>query len=309
MNEPAGLLLEPLRGAPLAPASSIAGRSLVAVIAIMTFLAALAAGSALFVADASADWRKEAAREASVQIRAVSGRDLEADVSKAVAVLAATEGVQDVRVYSKAESEALLAPWLGSGLDLAELPTPRMIVIRLDSARRADIEALRQRLSDAVPAAALDDHRLWIERLADMARTAVAVAAFIFVLIVVATGLAIAFATRAAMAGNREIIEVLHIVGAADSYIARQFERHFLALGLRGSALGGLAALLFFEAASFLARRLTATPGGDQIEAMFGTFAMGLSEVAAVALISAAVAFLTGRVSQLIVFRHLRGFG
>ncbi len=95
---------------PLAPADSVAGRSLVIVIAIMTFLAALSAGAALLVADASADWRKEVAREASVQIRPTPGRDLEADVRKAAALLAATPGVREALVYTKAESEALLAP-------------------------------------------------------------------------------------------------------------------------------------------------------------------------------------------------------
>lgn len=291
---------------PLVPTSSIAGRSLVIVIAIMTFLAALAAGAALLVADASLDWRKEAAREASVQVRPVSGRDIEADVSKATAILAAAEGIRDVRVYSKAESEALLAPWLGDGLDLSELPAPRMIVVKLDAEKRADLDKLRQDLSEAVPSAALDDHRLWVERLAEMARTVVAVAALIFMLIGVAMGLAVAFATRAAMVGNREIIEVLHLVGAADTYIARQFQRRFLALGLRGGLLGGGGAIVFFAVTGFLVRRWTATPGGDQIEAMFGTFALGSRGFVAVGAISAAVALLTGYMSQAIVFRQLR---
>lgn len=291
---------------PLVPTSSIAGRSLVIVIAIMTFLAALAAGAALLVADASVDWRSEVAREASVQIRSMPGRDIETDVSRATAILVAAEGVRDVRVYSKAESEALLAPWLGQGLALAELPAPRMIVVKLDGDKRADLDSLRKELSETTPSASLDDHRLWVERLAQMARTVVAVAVLIFVLIVVAMGLAVAFATRAAMVGNREIIEVLHLVGAADKYIARQFQRRFLALGLRGGLLGGGCAMAFFLAAGYLARRWTATPGGDQIEAMFGTFALGTRGFVVVGAISAAAALLTGFMSQEIVFRQLR---
>lgn len=297
------------RQTPLVPTSSIAGRSLVIVIAIMTFLAALAAGAALLVADASVDWRKEVAREASVQIRPAPGRDIESDVKRATAILVAADGVRDVRVYSKAESEALLAPWLGQGLDFAELPAPRMIVVKLDAEKRADLERLRKELSEATPTAALDDHRLWVERLGQMARTAVAVAVLIFVLIVVAMGLAVAFATRAAMVGNREIIEVLHLVGAADKYIARQFQRRFLALGLRGGLLGGGCAMIFFLASGYLTRRWTATPGGDQLEAMFGTFALGPRGFVVVGVISAAAALLTGYMSQAIVFRQLRRLG
>lgn len=294
------------RKTPLVPTDSIAGRSLVIVIAIMTFLAALAAGAALLVADASVDWTREIAREASVQLRPTPGRDIEADAIKASDILRTTPGVLDIRVFSREESEALVAPWLGQGLDLKELPTPRMIVVKLDPQQRADMEELRSVLQKALPNAALDDHRLWVQRLGAMARTAVAVAVLIFVLIVSAMALAVAFATRAAMAGNREIIEVLHIVGASDGFIAREFQRRFLALGLRGGALGGTAALLFFLGAGLLSRSWTATPGGDQIEALFGAFSLGPTGIAIVVALSAAIAILPGFMSQAIVFRQLR---
>jgi cell division transport system permease protein len=305
-SEEAATAGAPRRRAPLVPTDSIAGRSLVIVIAIMTFLAALAAGAALLVADASVDWTKEIAREASVQLRPTPGRDVEADAAKAAEILRATPGVRDVRVYSRQESEALVAPWLGQDLDLRELPTPRMIVVKLDPDQRADLDELRQELQKALPNAALDDHRLWVRRLGAMARTAVAVAVLIFVLIVSAMALAVAVATRAAMAGNREIIEVLHIVGASDSFIAREFQRRFLVLGLRGGFFGGAAAILFFLGAGALSGSWTATPGGDQIEALFGAFSLGPTGTAIVLILSAAIAILPGYMSQAIVFRHLR---
>lgn len=296
----------PPRARPLAPTDSTAGRSLTIVIAIMTFLAALAAGAALLVADASLDWRKEVAREASVQVRASAGRDIEADVRAAAKIVADAPGVRDVRIYSKAESEALLAPWLGEGLDLSELPTPRMIVVKLDPDKPPSLAKLKTDLAAATPSATLDDHRLWLERLAAMASTVVALTALIFVLIVAAMALAVASATRAAVATNREVVEVLHIVGAADAFIAREFQRRFLELGLRGAALGGGAAAAFFAISGFLARRFTATPGGDQIEAMFGAASLDLRGYAVILLLSVAVALLTGRMSRDIVLRRLR---
>jgi cell division transport system permease protein len=296
----------PPRESPLAPTDSTAGRSLVIVIAIMTFLAALAAGAAVLVADASVEWRKEISREASVQVRAAPGRDIEADVRKAAEILEAAPGIKETRVYTRAESEALLAPWLGQGLDLSELPTPRMIVIRLDPEKRADLEKLKRELAKAAPTATLDDHRIFVARLGDMASAAVAAAVLIFLLIVAAMGVAVASATRAAVATNREIVEVLHIVGAADAFIAKEFQRRFLALGLRGALLGGGGALAFFALARLLARRFTATAGGDQIEAMFGTFALGPRGFAIVIVLCAAIAWLTGAMSRAIVLRRLR---
>ena len=115
-----------------------------------------------------------------------------------------------------------------------------------------DIAGLRQALAAQAPGASLDDHRLWLARLDTMADAIVLFAAMLFALMISAMAMAVGFATRGAMAGNREIIEVLHFVGAADSYISRQFQNHFLRLGLKGGLLGGALAALFFIAAAGL---------------------------------------------------------
>ncbi len=290
----------------LVPAASIAGRALVTVIAIMTFLAALTAGAAILIADASASWQSEVAREMTIQIVPAIGRDVEADVQKAAELARKAPGVASARPYTKAQSEELLKPWLGANLDLSELPVPRLIVIKLARGASLDGAALRRSLAEAVPGANLDDHQHWLKRLAVMAKTVVIIAALIFALVLVAMILAVAFATRGAMAGNREIIEVLHFLGAADDYISRQFQRHFFQLGLRGGAIGGGAALIAFCVAATFATWQRLTPGGDQLEAMFGGFSLGKNVYVAILLITGGIAIVTGLVSRIIVFRHLR---
>ena len=106
--------------------------------------------------------------------------------------------------------------------------------------------------------------------------------------------LAVAFATRGAMAGNHEIIGVLHFVGAEDRFIAREFQRHFLRLGLRGGAIGGGCAILLFLAAGAVRLYLRSTPGGDQLEALFGSFSLGLRGYAAIVAITLSIAIATG---------------
>jgi cell division transport system permease protein len=291
----------------LVPGASIAGRALVTVVAIMTFLGSLTAGAAILISDASRGWQDDIAREMTIQIRPAAGRDLDADTAKAAELASKTAGVASVRAYTKAQAEELLQPWLGSGLDLSELPVPRLLVVGLDKEERLDIAVLRKKLADAIPGSSIDDHRLWLERLAIMAKSVVFVAAVIFALVLAAMILAVGFATQGTMAGNREIIEVLHFVGAEDSYISRQFQRHFFRLGLRGGAIGGGLAILTFLASGTLASFMQATPGGEQMEAMFGDFSLGLNIYAAIALIAAGIAIVTGFVSRIIVYRHLRG--
>lgn len=303
----------PLLGGPqfrrddaLIPAASIAGRSLMTVIAILTLLAALSAALSLMVFDASADWRSAVSQEMTAQIRPVAGRDVEADVKAALAAARAFPGVADASALDKAASDALLEPWLGK-LDLGELPVPRLIVLRLDPTKPLDLTAFRAALRAAAPSVTLDDHRFWLERLAGMANALAIGAALIFLLILVAIATAVAFATRGAMAGAREIVDVLHFVGAADDYIARQFQRHFFRLGLKGAAIGAASALLVFLIARLALRSASDAPTEMQFDLLFGSFSVGWRGLIAVALVAAGIAGLTGLVSRWIVLRRLRG--
>jgi cell division transport system permease protein len=293
---------------PLVPAETVAGRSLMLVIAIMTFLAALTAGFAIVLAGAARDWRGDVAMEMTVQVMPRTGRDLDADAAKAARVVAAFPGVAEARAFTRQESEDLLAPWLGAGLDLSQLPTPRLIAVRRDPKAQLDEIGLRAALDAALPNAVLDNHGAWMQRLDTMARVVVGAAAGIFVLVLIAMALAVSFATRGAMAGNREIIEALHFVGAADGFVARQFQFHFLRLGLRGGAAGGGAAILLFLVLGLLSRHWASSAGGEQAEALFGSFTLGWSGIASIVLISLGAAMLAGLVSRAIVFRALRSF-
>ena len=292
--------------APLVPASSIAGRTLIIVVAIMSFLASLAAGGAVLVGQASQEWRSSVSREATIQLKPAPNRDIDADIARIVQAVRAFPGVADVRAMTKRESELLLEPWLGQGVNLDEVPVPRMIVLKLATGSTVDFDQLRRRVAEISPNANLDDHRVWSERLADMANALVAIAIFLLALIVTAMALAISFATHGAMAGNREIIEVLHFVGASDQFISKQFQYRFLWLGLRGGLIGAGAASLVFLAAGLLSRRLAATPSGEQIEALFGSFSIGWLGYTAIALIAVLSAALSGQTSRMIVFRRLR---
>ena len=193
----------------------------------------------MMVVTSASDWQSAVGREVTIQVRPVSGRDIEADVRTATAVARGTAGVADVRAYTKEESEQLVEPWLGSGLSLSELPIPRMIVVKLASSPTPDFAGLRAALAARVPSASLDDHRGWIDRMRDMAEAVVVVGIAILTLVVVVTVLSVTFATRGAMATNRPIVEVLHYVGATDGFVAGQFQRHFLLLGFKGGAIGG----------------------------------------------------------------------
>lgn len=297
-NAPAATYgLQP-RGASLVPPSSIAGRALAVIIAIMTFLGSLTVGSVDLVRTAAADWTSSIIREATIQVRPVAGRDLAADVSRATEIAVRFPGVADVSPYTAEETRRMLEPWLGTGLGAEDLPIPRLIVVKLADDRRTDMEAFRRTLTAEVPTASLDDHRQWFDRLRAMARAVIVVGLVIVALMIAATGLSVIFATRAAVETNRPVVEVLHFVGARDAFIAGEFQRHFLWLALKGAAAGGILALAAILVSGIVAARWRATAGGDQIEALFGSFALGATGYAGIAILVVlvtAVAALTCR--------------
>src|SRR5262245_11518621 len=106
LDEP-GIPAAPYVETPLVPGASIAGRALVAVIAIMTFLAALTIGAVVLVDAAASEWQSAVAREVTIQIRPMAGRDAERDVAAAASVASEISWVESVKPYSREESAAL----------------------------------------------------------------------------------------------------------------------------------------------------------------------------------------------------------
>ena len=301
---PRGLTLR--TSMPIVPSGSIAGRSLIAVIAIMTFLSAITAGAATMVVSSAAEWQSAVSREVTIQVRPVSGRDIEADVRAATALARGAPGIADVRAYTKEESEKLVEPWLGSGLALGELPIPRMIVVKLAPGATPDFSALRSALAAQLPDAGLDDHRGWIDRMRAMAEAVVVVGVAILALVIVVTVLSVTFATRGAMATNRPIIEVLHYVGATDRFVAGQFQRHFLILGFKGGAIGGGAALALFGILGAANAWASGTAAGAEAAALFGNLAVGIAGYLAIVALIVLMAMVTALTSRRTVNQTLQ---
>lgn len=290
---------------PIVPRGQVAGRALVAVVAIMTFLASITTGAVLLVNASASEWQSDVASEITIQVRPVAGRDLERDSAAAVDAIRVQPGVTEVRPYTKAESAGLLEPWLGAGLVLDDLPVPRVIVARIAPGATLDLADLRARVIQAAPSASVDDHRAWIERMRAMTGATVLAGVGILALVVIATIISVSFATRGAMAANKPIVEVLHFVGAGDRYIARSFQRHFLRLGLQGGVIGGGIAMLAFGFSESIANWFSGTPVGDQFVALLGTFSLRPSGYLVLAVQALVIAAITAWASRRTLFATL----
>jgi cell division transport system permease protein len=224
------------------------------IIALMVYLATLALAGALVAGSTVERWSRGLSGSLTVQIAPGADADPAARASRiesAITLLDQTPGVIHAQTLSDARIAALLAPWLGDAAT-ADLPLPAIIDVRVDPAAKLDIQALSRRLADAVPGATVDDHQRWLRELIDFGRSVELVAALILAFVAIAAAMATVFGTRTALAIHRNVIEVMHLIGAHDSYVARQFQAHALGIALRGGTVGLLGAVLTLLGVEYL---------------------------------------------------------
>jgi len=233
-------------------------RFLPLIVALMVYLASLAMGGLLVVHDAVGRWDRGLSGTFTVELPPApdTGKD-DGAVESALTVLRKTPGVESAEPLGFERTAKLLAPWLGASIDAGDLPLPRLIDVKVDPRAGIDTAALGAALAAAVPKAVLDDHRRWLDRVIRAALALETVAAIVVGLVALAAILAVVFATRTGLAVHHATVEVLHLIGARDRYIARQFERHALRLGLRGGFIG-----LLFAALTFLGIAAAAAEAG-----------------------------------------------
>lgn len=284
---------------PVVPAGSVTGSSLNLVISIMCFLACLTAG-AVYMINLSADaWLRDIASEVTVQVEPREGSDIDKVVDEVANFLRNQKGIASATPLSLEAATELLEPWLGKSDALKSLPVPRLIAVGLDRNAPPDFDGLSQELRTRFTGVTLDDHRQWQTQIRTVTRSLALGGIAILLLVAAATTAIIVSATRSAMASNREIVEVLHFVGATDSFIAREFEKHFLRLGIRAGVVGAGCAMLVF----FLMPLVTLLLGGGtmtmvEINRLIGTGtldAAGYVLVGIVVVVIAALCMLTSR--------------
>ncbi len=293
----------------IVPPDSIAGNALTVVIAIMTFLACLTAGGVYMVNQSANAWVDDIASEITIELDPVNTAEIEKKMTLVALFLAKQNGVTQVKPLSAEDSAKLLEPWLGSTAALSALPVPRLIAVEIDRSNPPDIETIKNALDRNFEGVTLDDHRRWQSEIKLITRSTAIGGIAVLALVAAATIAIIVSATRSAMVSNREIIEVLHFVGANERFISSEFERHFLGLGVRAGLAGALAAALAFLLLPFM---LYLLGGGTVTEAetrrLLGSGDLDLAGyflLVGIVIVVAALCMITSRVG---VFRVLKTY-
>ncbi|RCL03198.1 MAG: cell division transport system permease protein [Candidatus Tokpelaia sp. JSC189] len=291
--------------APIVPEGDVRSFALAVVIAIMTFFASLTLGGMNLIHTLAYNWKNQISREATIQIHPAEGMDMEKALDEAVIIIKSFAGITDAHIISRAETEQLLEPWLGSGFDIDALPVPRLIVVTLQEGILLDFEGIRDALVQNIPSARFDNHKIWVARLVSMAQGTMAIGIVVFLLVLLAMVLSIVFATRGVLSSNGHIVEVLYFIGADAGFIARQFDCCFLRTGLKGAFIGGFCAIvMFFLGSAWQAYNMT-TLESSQMAVLFGNFSMGWISLAEILVLIIFVSILTMFTSHYTVVHQL----
>ena len=289
-----------LRSEPLLPEAGAGGAPLTAVIAVISFLAALSLAAFLVIASAAGEWTQELKTSFTVQIKGADAALIKANTDEVVRILSSQSGVIETTVVEPDEAAKLLEPWLGKGNIGDYLNVPAIVEVRAEENVRNDLELLQSRLTAAAPGAVIDDHGEWHGRLSAAARSGQLLAFSIFMLILAAACAIAVFAARAGLAANEKIVSLLHLVGATDQFIANEVQRRFIILGLRGS-LAGLGIALI---AILLTGIAAETTSGDRF--FLPGFDFNWLFVIYLLIVPVAICFVTAISARLTVLRALK---
>jgi cell division transport system permease protein len=212
------------------------------IVALMTYIAAMTLLAALVLGSLAWRWTDDVSGAVTVLLPPSTDQAVGSNEGRILGVrdvLATLPGVTAVEVLPAAEVARRLQPWLGAGASVEDLPLPRLVVLRVSPDRRPDVAQIRNRVEPIAPGAVVDDHGVWRAEIVRLATRMMTGAGLAVLLIAATAAVLVIFAVRSGLAIHRDTIEVLHLIGAHDDYIARQFQNHTTKLVFQG----GLVAL------------------------------------------------------------------
>jgi len=290
--------LERWRPASFLPEKDARDPALIFVVAVLCFLACLTAMGVIAADRAAGGWASQLTGEATVIVRARGGETPDAAAARAAETLAGLKGVAEARALEREKAYDLVRPWLGDMSDLEDLPVPRLVAVTLDPEEPATAEELSKALNAQGLDTVVDDHSIWINDIRRAAGVVRWTGAGVFLMIALAAGAVIAFATRAGLAARKDVVEVLHLTGAEDGYIATLFQLRFARIAAVAGALGA-------AAAAGLGAMLRLAGGGQGLTPALPIAWIDLLACLPAPLLAAAVAAVAARLTAAALIRAL----
>ena len=222
-----------------------AGLFVVLIIACMAYLATLAVAATAILSGQIEAWQADLGAGMTVVLPSVGEPGADAGrADTALALLRSQPGIASAATIGQDASDALVQPWLGDDLSDLDLALPTLIDVQRVADVDIDVAALNRALAEIVPGAMVEDHAGRFGELIDLGVAVRSLALAGLVLIAAAAAATVASVTRAGLSTHRKVVDLLHVLGATDSYIAAQFQHYALVRSAVGGAIGTILAMV-----------------------------------------------------------------
>lgn len=254
------------------PKQDIVKKSLVIVIAIMSFLCTSGLASVHLLNKSVKQWNSDIGTEAMIEIMPRENHNIEQDLKNASEIAMNFGGIYDTEILTVSATKKLLQPWLGNNVNYNDLPIARIIILHLNEDINFDSKKFTNILKTSLPNANFNNKHAWVKELKTMATNCAIIVGFIVLLLSGTLIITIVFATLSAVNANKPIIEILHFLSADQSYIIQQFDTVFLHKAFQGTALGAITTMMLFYILHLLR---TYSLNYTHLYAFFGNFKLG----------------------------------
>jgi cell division transport system permease protein len=271
------------------------------IVAVSVFLFAITLAGVLGINTMFDNAKKQVVSNFTVQVLPLP--DYEAsrkDLLSVVSFLERYPDVTQVSVLSDNELHALLQPWLGSNVDIELLPIPKLLDVKIKNAKHFDYKELAVRLSEISQQASINDHNLWLARLLKFINSLKMLALTVLMMVACACVASIIYAVSTGLNIHRDIIAILHIMGATDEYLAMNYVKQISVMSFMAGIVGTVLAIPAIMVVGDMAKGIEA--------GIFNSVTFSLENwliILLLPLISAALAALTSYVTVVKTLRRM----
>lgn len=218
---------------------------MITLVALMSFLAILAFTGSFALGSMTARWSSGLENKMTIEIpvetkdgNLLSQETVKQETLKVYKALENDPLIKTIRILDDGDIGKLIEPWIGDTLTLGEIPLPGLLAVEIKNSDAQSMEKLKKNMKTASQHALLENHHEWLRDLMRFATILKILALGIAALIGTTTVIAVAGGIRTRMAIHSHEVELLHLIGATDTYIARQFQNHAMILALQGGLIG-----------------------------------------------------------------------
>ncbi len=190
-------------------------------------------------------WEKDILGSITIQVSPIEdeNKKIDADktqeqLNKVLQFVENSEGVKSVHVIDDETVERLMTPWLGNKVDVNTLPIPQLLDVQLKENAEINYDEMTRGLHKVTSNASIDNHRLWLNRLLKFAGSLKTLALSVLFMVIGICAFSIYYSTRTSLGINLNSIEILHIIGAQDDYIAKQYAKSYAKIGFFSGVIG-----------------------------------------------------------------------